>query len=154
VSLGTFDLTAGDAGMVRLGDSSATGGQELVFDAVRWSYRGPSTGVAREPVEAPSGFALMRNYPNPFNSSTSIMYQVSGVRLQESVAGSQSSVASWVKLGVYDILGREVAVLVNRQMRAGTYTEHFDAQALTSGTYIVRLTAGSIIQTLQVILLK
>jgi hypothetical protein len=59
-----------------------------------------------------------------------------------------------VKLVVYDILGREVKVLVNEQKEAGVYTVQFDARGLASGTYISRLTAGDFVQTRKLVLVR
>ena len=59
-----------------------------------------------------------------------------------------------VKITVYDILGREVAVLVNERKAPGTYEVQFDAAGLASGTYIYRLTAGSVVQSRTMLLLK
>lgn len=72
---------------------------------------------------------LLQNYPNPFNPSTVIGYQLA-------VSGN-------TRLAVYDILGREVAVLVNGVMSAGSHSVSFDASNLTSGMYIYQLTSGS-----------
>jgi hypothetical protein len=80
-------------------------------------------------VTTPTVFALSQNYPNPFNPSTVIGYSIAS--------------ASHVVLKVYDLLGREVAVLVNDQMQPGNYTATFDASRLSSGVYCYRLDAGS-----------
>jgi photosystem II stability/assembly factor-like uncharacterized protein len=98
--------------------------------------------TAVKPVEAscPVRFSLSQNYPNPFNPKTAIRYQVSGV--------------SDVKLVVYDLLGREVAVLVNEKKAAGNYEVSFDGARLASGVYFYRLTAGSFVQSRKMILLK
>jgi hypothetical protein len=80
-----------------------------------------------EPQDTPATFALEQNYPNPFNPSTTIGFRIQGPGV------------SWVKLGVYDVLGREVANLVNEQKAQGTYSVHFDAHGLTSGTYFYRI---------------
>ncbi len=69
----------------------------------------------------PSSFQLEQNYPNPFNPSTSLKYTVSS---------PQS-----VLLKVYDVLGNEVATLVNEEKPAGTYEVEFNANGLTSGIY-------------------
>ena len=76
-----------------------------------------------------TGWALNQNYPNPFNPKT--------------VVSGQWSVASVVRLAVYDILGREVAVLADGRYPAGKYTFTFDGSPFSSGTYFYRLTAGS-----------
>jgi hypothetical protein len=87
----------------------------------------------------PTVARLEQNYPNPFNPKTGVRFQVSGVR--EAGAGGQGSGVS-VKLVVYDLLGREVAVLVNERKSPGSYEVSFDGSGLPSGVYIYRLTAG------------
>lgn len=92
---------------------------------------------------APSGFSLSRNYPNPFNPSTSIDYTLP----QESK----------VSIKLYDILGRKVATLVNKTQNAGKYSIKFNAGYYTnisSGIYIYRMQAGSFAATQKLILLK
>lgn len=75
--------------------------------------------------EVPSKFELLQNYPNPFNPSTTIRYQI-----------SQSQ---FVNLRVFDITGKEIAVLVNEKQSAGTYEVRWDASKYSSGTYFYRL---------------
>ncbi len=105
----------------------------------------PTTGVTET---VPATFALQQNYPNPFNPSTLIEYTVGGVRDQglgvgETGVGGQGSGVSVVRLVVYDLLGREVATLVNAPQVAGTYSVRFDASAHPSGVYYYELsTAG------------
>ncbi|RPH34923.1 T9SS C-terminal target domain-containing protein [bacterium] len=94
----------------------------------------------KEAPGVPVAFSLGQNYPNPFNPETGVRYQVSGL--------------SDVKLTVYDMLGREVAVLVNEQKPAGFYEVKFDGAGLASGMYIYRLTAGSFVQSRTMLLLK
>jgi GH35 family endo-1,4-beta-xylanase len=91
-------------------------------------------------------FALSQNYPNPFNPVTVIKYTVG-------VASGRGQVAS-VRLVVYDLLGREVAALVNEQKAPGAYETTFDASGLASGIYIYRLTAGSFVQSKSMVLVK
>ncbi len=105
------------------------------------------SGVDGGVVTEPSTFALGQNYPNPFNPVTSIGYTVGGNRNQESGF-------SEVRLSVYDILGRDVAVLVNERKAPGQYDVEFDASALASGVYLYRLTAGDFVQTRKMILMK
>ncbi|MBI5472561.1 MAG: T9SS type A sorting domain-containing protein, partial [Ignavibacteriae bacterium] len=90
---------------------------------------------------------LMQNYPNPFNPTTEIRYLVPEVR-------DRRSDVSRVTLSVYDLLGREVATLVNEDKLPGTYSVSFDATRLPSGVYIYRLTAGTYSQTRKMILAK
>jgi hypothetical protein len=92
-------------------------------------------------------YALEQNYPNPFNPSTTIRFSL--------------PVAGHVSLIVYDILGKEVATLVNEERPAGTYNQIFDPASpggrmgpLASGVYVYRLVAGSFNQTKRLILLK
>ncbi len=90
-------------------------------------------------------FALAQNYPNPFNPNTSIEY---------SVPRDSKSAWSNVKLIVYDILGNEVAVLVNEQKSAGKYKVNFDAGNLSSGIYFYKINTGDFIQTRKMMLIK
>jgi hypothetical protein len=93
------------------------------------------TATSVEESSVPKETALMQNWPNPFNPTTSIGYTVG--------AGSgQQSVVSEVQLAVYDLLGREVAVLVDERKEPGNYSVKFDGSCLSSGTYIYRLTVG------------
>ena len=111
-----------------------------------------TTGDLIQAVEenqpAPMEFALLQNYPNPFNPETTIGYTVG-------VVSSQSSVAStWVRLSVYDLLGREIAVLVNEAKHPGDYHVKFDGAGLTSGVYICRMSAGTNAESEKMLLLK
>jgi hypothetical protein len=88
----------------------------------------------------PGRFALYQNYPNPFNPNTSITYEL--------------GVASHVVLSVYDILGREVSVLVNENRTAGVHGVTFDGSNLSSGVYMYRLQAGDVVQSRRLVVLK
>jgi beta-glucuronidase len=90
--------------------------------------------------EIPGAFTLQQNYPNPFNPNTAISFQLSAV----------SSVA----LRVFDVLGREVAVLVNEELPAGTHTLRWDGSGLPSGVYFYQLKAGSFHATKKMVLMK
>jgi hypothetical protein len=83
---------------------------------------------------------LQQNYPNPFNPSTTITYELPGT--------------SEVRLSVYDILGREVTVLVNEKRDAGIHEVKFDGTHLASGVYIYRLTVGEFVQSKKLTILK
>ena len=85
-------------------------------------------------------FRRAQNYPNPFNPSTTIRYELPK--------------GSIVRLSVYDILGREVTLLVNEGKNAGVYELKFDAQRLSSGVYFYRLKAGDFTQTKRFTVLK
>jgi photosystem II stability/assembly factor-like uncharacterized protein len=86
------------------------------------------TGLHENGNRTPGGFSLSQNYPNPFNPSTVIGYQLPR--------------RSYVNLTIYDLLGRKVATLVNKEMEAGPHTVTWNASGFSSGVYIARLTAG------------
>jgi hypothetical protein len=88
----------------------------------------------------PAVFSLSQNYPNPFNPTTTIKYQLPA--------------SSKVTLKVYDVLGNEVATLLNEEKEAGTYEVMFEASNYSSGVYIYRLQAGSFIETKKMVLLR
>lgn len=88
----------------------------------------------------PARFTLEQNYPNPFNPGTTISFAIPK--------------SEWVRLTVYDALGREVAVLVNREIPAGSYQYKWDVFELSSGTYFYRIEAGQFVETKQMTLLK
>lgn len=105
-----------------------------------------------------NNFSLLQNYPNPFNPSTKIKYTVPA-------RTPESSLKQWVLLQVFDIFGREVAVLVNEEQSPGAYEVEFNSASdnqhavsgifhLSSGIYLIRLYAGSLSQTHKMILEK
>ncbi|MCH8034302.1 MAG: T9SS type A sorting domain-containing protein [Bacteroidetes bacterium] len=100
---------------------------------------GVVSGVEDEFVQ-PDDFILFQNYPNPFNPTTKIQYAVSN--------------RQFISLNVYDVLGNEIAVLVNEEKPSGTYEVDFDASNLPSGVYMYRLTSGNISLSKKLILLK
>ena len=105
------------------------------------------TGVENENT-FPLVFKIYQNYPNPFNPATKIKYSIpAGV-------DANSGFNTNVQLKVYDVLGREVATLVNENKPSGNYEVLFDASNLPSGIYFYKLQAGSFNQTRKMILLK
>ena len=105
--------------------------------------RNPSgnvTGINDNEFENPIEFLLSQNYPNPFNPSTVISYQL--------------PVSSNVTLKVFDVLGNEIATLINEEKPAGSYEVNFNASILSSGIYFYKLQAGSFSETKKLILLK
>ncbi len=92
-------------------------------------------------------YALEQNYPNPFNPNTTIKYQIPA-SLNPSKGGTL------VTLKVYDILGNEVATLINEEKPAGRYEINFNASSLASGVYIYKIQAGSFISSKKMLLLK
>jgi hypothetical protein len=97
-------------------------------------------GVKSETNEIPTKFLLSQNYPNPFNPSTKISWQ--------------SPVGSWQTLKIYDVLGNEVATLVDEYKPAGTYEVEWDAGDFPSGVYFYQLKAENYFETKKMILLK
>ncbi|MBE0572038.1 MAG: T9SS type A sorting domain-containing protein [Ignavibacteriaceae bacterium] len=92
---------------------------------------------------------LYQNYPNPFNSSAIIKYQIPKVETHRDAS------PQLVKLIVYDVLGNEVATLVNEEKLPGVYEVDFNASSLASGMYLYKIQAGqNFIQTKKMILLK
>jgi len=91
-------------------------------------------------VRSLNNFTLEQNYPNPFNPSTKINWQ--------------SPISSWQVLKVFDVLGNEVATLVNEFKPAGSYEVEFNAANLPSGVYLYKLQAGSFVETKKLMLLK
>ncbi len=98
----------------------------------------PAEGVHEEPV--PLSFQLSQNYPNPFNPLTIINYQL--------------SIINFVSLKIYDLLGREVATLVEGELPAGSHRVSFDASGFSGGVYFYKLQAGSFTETRKMLLLK
>lgn len=102
--------------------------------------RSKRPGTASVPQTVPMAFGMEQNYPNPFNPATVISYQLSA--------------SGRTTLTVHDLIGREVAVLVNEMQSAGSYTVHFDGSQLASGTYFVRLTNGGRVEMRKMTLMK
>lgn len=97
------------------------------------------TSIAETPDRIPH-FSLQQNYPNPFNPTTTIRYSL--------------GTSAHVKLTVYDLLGRQVQVLVDEPQSAGNYTLPFDGRRLASGLYFYRLSAGAFVDEKRMMLLK
>ncbi len=97
-------------------------------------------GVEVENNSTPTTYALSQNYPNPFNPATTIKYSVPS--------------AQFVTLKVYNLLGQEVATLINQEQNAGNYIVRFDASVLSSGIYFYSLQAGNFNETRKMILMK
>ena len=98
------------------------------------------TGIQNVTTEVPQRYELSQNYPNPFNPSTSIKFSIPKSGL--------------VSLKVYDILGKEVATLVNKDLNSGSYEYTFDAAGFTSGVYFYRLEAGDFSEIKKMMLIK
>ena len=98
------------------------------------------TAVEERSTSVPSNFSLEQNYPNPFNPTTTISYQL--------------PISSKVTLRIYDLLGREVATLVNQEESAGWKEVEWDASSIASGIYFYKLQANNFIETKKMLIIK
>ena len=96
--------------------------------------------VTNNNTTIPDMYALHQNYPNPFNPGTTITFDLPK--------------SGFVSLIIYDVLGREVAVLLNKKLKAGSYTGTWNAESYNSGVYFYRLTAGDYVETKKMLLIK
>ena len=103
------------------------------------------TGIDKSNDNIPAAFSLEQNYPNPFNPSTKIKYSIPSVETH----GHAS-----VQLVVYDILGREITTLVNKEQAPGRYEVTFNASQFASETYIYRIVAGEFVSIKKMLLIK
>ena len=109
-------------------------------DMILVKYNAEQTGINDDNLNIPANFILQQNYPNPFNGSTVISFTVPG--------------SDQVSLKVFDLLGREVAQLVEGIPGQGQHCMTFDAGDLASGVYVYRLQAGNRVETKKMILVK
>jgi len=116
-----------------------TPGGSCIFDDEYEVRSNDVTGIETE-KEIPGNYSLFQNYPNPFNPTTIIQYNVLSF--------------GKVVLKVYDLLGREVATLVDKQQNAGQYSVFFNASRLSSGVYFYKIQAGSYTETKKMMLIK
>jgi hypothetical protein len=98
------------------------------------------TGVSQYSSKIPSNYALNQNYPNPFNPSTSIQFDLPRT--------------GFTTLRVYNLLGQEVATLVNEMKSAGSYKVQWNAQNMTTGMYFYKLISGDVTQVKKMVLMK
>ncbi len=133
---------ATDLGSVTVRQGTAGAAPTLVIDAIRvtnsWSRL--TVGIEKEANLIPNTYSLDQNYPNPFNPSTQISFSVPET--------------GFYNLKVYDILGKEVATLVNEELSAGKYRVDFNASNLASGTYIYSLKGNNVNLSHKMLLVK
>jgi len=137
-------LTPGRGSFSALPATYESGTGELVVDSIHefgeFVFAMPGGTHALGTEGTPDQYVLAQNYPNPFNPETRIEF-----RIQKS---------EFARLSVYDLLGREVAVLVNEEKPPGVFTVTWGATGLTSGVYFYQLRAGEFVQTRRLILLR
>jgi hypothetical protein len=100
----------------------------------------PVIGIQSVSAEVPERFSLGQNYPNPFNPKTNIGLRIAGF--------------GFVSLKVFDVSGKEVAVLVNEELNAGVYNVDFDASNLSSGTYFYKMETGGFSEVKKMVVVK
>jgi hypothetical protein len=120
---------------IRAGNSSGYGPYSSV-----WNFTTGMVGINPISAEIPKEFIMYNNYPNPFNPSTKIKFDMPE--------------PSFTKITIYDISGREVKTLVNENLRAGKYEINFDASGLSSGVYLYRMNSADFTQVKKMILVK
>lgn len=132
-------------------DSTFTDNPNLNFSSPMWgTFQGNNrrTGSQQDviinienvTIELPNEYYLSNNYPNPFNPTTKIRYGI--------------PIESNVKIAIYDMLGKEIAILINENQIPGTYEATFDAVGLPSGVYFFRITANDFTRTKRMVLIK
>jgi probable HAF family extracellular repeat protein len=124
--------------IVGSGFKAATGGWEAYLLDTRPG--GPSSVEEKPADELPVEYQLQQNYPNPFNLSTTIRFSIPH--------------REYVTLKVFDVLGREVATLVDAEMEAGEHSVLFTAEGIPGGVYIVQMSADKVIQRVSIVLVK
>jgi len=122
---------------VALGSAASDG---KVVGSTMWKFGHVVTSVSNNASGIPDKFALNQNYPNPFNPSTSFTYEISK--------------AGVVSVKIYDLLGREVATLVNEFKQAGSYSATWNAANFGSGVYFCKMQSGSFGETRKMMLMK
>jgi photosystem II stability/assembly factor-like uncharacterized protein len=116
-----------------------TGGS-LYLAKIMHTTNGGQIGIIQHNTEIPSEFKLYQNYPNPFNPATTIMFDI--------------PYSDFVKLSIFDALGREISTLVNEQLKPARYEAKWDASKEPSGVYFCKLSSGNYSQTRKLVLLK
>jgi hypothetical protein len=145
---GRYYLNAEVPIVIKVIDSGeSTAGPVLRADAFKIALYDEFSSADDNEEMNPTEFTLYQNYPNPFNPSTKIKYVIPNI-ISTEVRNLN------VKLKVYDVLGNEVAVLVDKEKSAGVYEVNFDASGLTSGVYFYKLTSGSFTESKKMMLLK
>ena len=142
LSIGPFDLEVGESLSAEVALVIGDGLEDLQVksDSIYALFGGLVSVEGNKSAEIPTKFNLSQNYPNPFNPVTSIKFTIPEVVN--------------VKISVYNILGREVAVLADREYQAGEYIIRWEAANVSSGIYFIRMEAADYRRTLKMVLLR
>lgn len=152
ISVGPININPGDTQIIIIGQSIARGTNNLnsvtklkqyvrvVKDLYNDCFTNVPIGITRNTNHGPVKFALYQNYPNPFNPKTKINYEL--------------PVTGFVKLVLYDLLGRKVKNLVNEKQNAGSYEVEFDGSNFSSGVYFYKLETDNFTAVKKMVLLK
>ncbi len=163
LNVGPFQMNSGDTQIVLLNYMITRDGgnnlqnvcalQSLSDSALKYYYNDFKTCVpiGIEPVssEIPQRYELLQNYPNPFNPETKIRFQIPPLNLPLSGGDKEG-----VSLKIYDVLGKEIAVLVNENLKPGIYEIEWDATNIPSGVYFYSLITSEFTQTKKMVVLK
>ena len=136
----SYTFVAKDGSQVNVPSDTTQSETGVINNTASVSWNDALVTSVRVEETIPKNFSLRQNYPNPFNPSTSIEYTIPS--------------ESFVELKVYDVLGNEVAFLVNEQQQAGVYRADFTANNLPSGMYFARLIANEFTQVVKMTLVK
>jgi serine protease len=140
ISAGPINLAAGESTIIGFAIVKGNDLNDLIANRNAAHSHWASVGINQVSQTIPENYELMQNYPNPFNPATKITFALPK--------------KDFVKLSVYDILGRQVASLVNEELNAGTFEYNFNGAALSSGMYFYRLETPGFVQTRKMLLVK
>ncbi|MGQ9643370.1 MAG: family 10 glycosylhydrolase, partial [Ignavibacterium sp.] len=163
--IGTVYLSQGEREVLKIDNTYLESGRYLVADAMMIMINrklSPDVVITKvegergDKINQPTGYVLEQNYPNPFNPSTKIRFVIpNAVRsLKDFSSQTPRNDNTLVTIKVYDILGNEVATLVNEEKPAGIYEVEFNASVLPSGVYFYKLTVSNFSETKKMILLR
>jgi beta-glucanase (GH16 family) len=153
----TYNFTMNDPSdnQARFGFDIGQSGVDVFFDNIRVSSGTNPVNISEIPT-GPKSCQLFQNYPNPFNPNTKIKFTIPTPSSSSPLAEGRNEVG-FVTLKVYDVLGNEIATLVNEEKAPGSYETEFNASSFkdpASGIYFYQLRAGSFVETKKMILLK
>lgn len=115
-------------------------GIKILGNRMADAWKAISTNIQEDNLDGNTQYFLLQNYPNPFNPTTTISYQLKN--------------NSFTQLKVFDMLGREIATLVNKHQTAGRYSVEFNASHLANGVYIYQLSSGAFVNTKKLLLVN